>query len=124
MMKRFMAAALALLMLMTLTASAEALSGGWTPTEDPTVTDEARAVFDAALEGLVGVDYAPTALLGTQVVAGTNYCFLAQARVVAPETRPYYALVYIYQDLQGGATLMNIETLDFGAFCDYGAGAD
>jgi hypothetical protein len=85
----------------------EPISGGWANTEDPAMTDELRAIFEKALAELVGVNYTPIACLGTQVVAGTNYCFLAQATVVYPDAKPTYALVYVYQDLQGGATVMN-----------------
>lgn len=82
-------------------------AGGWAIAEDTSITAERKAVFDKALEGLVGVNYVPAAYLGSQVVAGTNYCFLAQATVVYPGAQPYYVLVYIYQDLEGNAQIMN-----------------
>lgn len=85
----------------------EMLAGGWEVAYETGMTDELRAIFDKALNELVGVDYEPIALLGTQVVAGTNYCFLAQATVVYPGAQPYYVLVYIYQDLEGNAQIMN-----------------
>ena len=85
----------------------EPIAGGWANAEDPALTDELRAVFEKALAELVGVNYTPIACLGTQVVAGTNYCFLAQATVVYPDAKPTYVLVYIYQDLQGNASVMN-----------------
>ena len=94
--------------------------GGWTITKDAAVSDEARAAFDKALEGLTGVDYQPLALLGTQVVAGTNYCILCEAKVVYPDAVPYYALVYIYADLQGGAQILNIVNLDIGEIAETG----
>ncbi len=87
--------------------SSEKLLGGWAVAEDVAMTDEFKAIFEKALEGLVGVDYEPIACLGTQVVAGTNYCFLAKATVVYPDATPKYVLVYIYADLEGNATIMN-----------------
>ena len=71
------------------------------------MTDELRAIFDKALDGLVGVDYEPIACLGTQIVAGRNYCFLAKATVVYPDAKPKYTLIYVYADLSGNATIMN-----------------
>ena len=86
--------------------------GAWTLSENTALTDGARDAFDRALDGLVGVNYTPLALLGTQLVAGTNYCFLCEATVVYPGAQPYYALVYVYEDLQGGAEILNIVPLD------------
>ena len=81
--------------------------GGWEIRYEQEMTDELRAVFEKALDGLVGVNYVPIACLGTQVVAGTNYCFLAQATVVYPDALPTYVLVYVYEDLSGNAEVMN-----------------
>lgn len=102
----------------------EPLSGGWMHAESPDVTDDLRAVFEKALDGLVGVDYVPVAYLGSQVVSGTNHCFLCQAKPVYPDAQPSYVLVYIYEDFDGGATLMNIADFDIGALCEYGAVSD
>ncbi|MCR4907071.1 MAG: hypothetical protein K6A33_13460 [Clostridiales bacterium] len=85
--------------------------GGWSEPEDAAVTEEVKAAFDQAVEGLLGVDYTPVAVVGTQLVAGTNYCVLCECVVVAPEAEPYYALVYFYEDLEGNATLTNIKPL-------------
>ena len=92
----------------------EPLLGGWRATDSPEIPEDAREAFDKALEGLVGVRYTPVACLGTQVVAGTNFCILCQAQQVVPDPVPYYALVYVYRDLQGGAELLGIEPLHMG----------
>lgn len=97
------------------------LSGGWAAADDPTVTQERSELFEKALGGMVGVDYTPVAYLGSQVVAGTNHCFLCLSRVVIPDAIPKYVLVFIYEDLQGNAQIMNIADFDFGSFCTYGA---
>ena len=94
--------------------------GGWTLTEDGALTDEALGAFDKAMEGLVGVSYTPLALLGTQLVSGTNYCFLCEATVVYPGAQPYYALAYVYEDLQDGAVILNIIALDLGEIAESG----
>ena len=94
------------------------LSGGWAAAADPAIT-----VFDKGMEGLVGVDYVPVALLGTQVVAGTNYAFLCQGTVVVPNAVPAWKIVFLYQDLEGSVSIINIADFDFGTLCTYGAEA-
>lgn len=80
--------------------------GGWTPFNFQ-ISHEARHVFEAALHGFVGVGYKPLAV-ATQIVAGTNYCFLCEATVVYPGATPYAAKVYIYQPLQGNPHITQI----------------
>ena len=125
-MEKIIALILTVLMLISGTAFAEGgLLGGWTDTENPAVTEELQAIFDEALEGLLGVSYTPVACLGTQAVAGTNYAFLAKAQVVYPNAQPYYAVVFVNVDPEGQASLMNIADFDYAALCAYGGeGAD
>ena len=85
--------------------------GGWTQPASPTMTKEAKTAFDKAMEGVVGVSYRPVELLGTQVVAGTNYRILCDAQVVYPGTEPYQAVVTIYQDLDGNVEILEITDL-------------
>ena len=98
---------------MMFSAMAETV-GGWTAAEDPAVTDEARAALDKALEGLVGATYEPVALLGTQVVAGTNYCLLCRVSPVVPDPVGHYALVYVYAGVDGTCKLLGTADLDVG----------
>ena len=97
------------------------IAGGWTPAADPTITGEVKALLDKGMEGLVGVNYTPVAYLGSQVVSGTNHAILCQATVVYPGATPYFVIVYLYEDLQGNVSLMNIADFDVGMFCNYGA---
>lgn len=105
----------------TLAPAKEILMGGWSYAEDPAVTDEMQARLDKALEGMAGASYLPVANLGTQVVAGLNRCLLCRVTPVVPDAQPHYALVYVYEDLQGGASLSQVIDLDVGAYCTYGA---
>ena len=124
-MKKIMIVLLTLLVVMstaTRQASAdEPLAGGWTPAADYTVTEELQAIFDKGMEMLLGVDYVPLAYLGSQVVAGLNRCLLCQVTPVVPDAQPHYALVYVYEKLDGGAELSQVIDLDIGALCTYGA---
>jgi hypothetical protein len=100
-----------------------AVVGGWTIAEDPAIIDEINNIFSRALDnyqtGMITVAYAPYAYLGSQVVAGTNHAILCRASEISKGTS--WAIVYIYEDLQGNATVMNIADFDFGSFCTYGA---
>lgn len=86
----------------------DVMVGGWTRAASPVITDEVRQVCDKAFEGWEGVTYEPIALLKTQVVAGMNYCVLCEATVVVPDAEPTYAVVYIYEDLEGNAEITDI----------------
>ena len=100
------------------------LAGGWQAAADPEVTEDLQAIFDKGLEGLVGVDYVPVVYLGSQVVAGTNHAFLCQAAVVVPNAVPQWAVVYLYEDLEGNVSILDIEDFDFGDLCDYSSDED
>ena len=100
------------------------LTGGWSAAESPEITAEVQELLDRAAEGLLGVDYTPVAYLGSQLVAGTNHCVLCQAKAVYPGAEPYYALVYIYEDLDGGVEVLDIQTLDIGEMMYRDAGLE
>ncbi|MBR2662602.1 MAG: hypothetical protein IKE25_02695 [Clostridia bacterium] len=85
------------------------------------MTEGRKALFDKGLEGLLGVNYLPVAYLGSQIVAGTNHAFLCQTTVVYPGAQPEYAIVYLYEDLQGNVSILNIADFDIGSLCTYGA---
>ena len=89
-----------------------AVAGGWKTAEDQKINDAQRKIFDKAMEKLVGVKYEPIAYLASQIVSGTNHCFLCKATVVRPGAAPTYTLVYIYENLSRECTILNIENLD------------
>ena len=83
----------------------EPVPGGWEETMDFEVTDDRLAEFR-----LANIIYMPVALLATQVVAGTNYIYLAT------DDDGNLSIVEIYVDLDGGASTLgamnlNIESL-------------
>lgn len=123
-MKKLIALLLAVMMLAALAACSRQQAvpavGGWTPAEGAEMTEEAQAAFDKAMEGFVGVNYVPVALLATQLVSGMNYCILCEATVVYPDAQPYYALVYIYRDTQGKAEISRILPIDLGDIAESG----
>lgn len=75
------------------------LVGGWSAFNFE-LSSAAREVFQEAVRHLLGVSYTPFAF-ATQVVAGTNYSYLAQAKTVAPESSLRVVRVHIFQPLPG-----------------------
>lgn len=82
--------------------------GAWQAAASPVMTEEAQAAFEQATEGFVGVDYVPVALLSEQVVAGTNYRILCEATTVYPGAEMHYAVVTVYQSLEGSANILSV----------------
>jgi len=121
-MKKLTALVLCVLMLVSAAAAEGTLSGGWTPSADPAVTEELKALFEKGTETLTGASYIPVAYLGSQVVAGTNHAFLCQAVSAYPgslKTAPAYAMVYLYEDLSGNVSILSIADFDVGSLCTY-----
>ena len=87
------------------------MPGGWRETEDKAVTEEAKAAFDKAMEGLVGVAYKPVAVIASQVVNGTNRAYLAEATVVYPGAETEYVIVTVHEGLDGSAELLDVFSL-------------
>lgn len=81
------------------------LLGGWTPLGPLTPQD--RKVFERAMAGLEGVEYTPREV-STQIVAGKNYRFLCDAKVVSPGSQPHQAIVMIYAPLEGDPVITGI----------------
>lgn len=83
--------------------------GGWSIPQDTKITEEKLAIFNKAIKGLTGVGYEPVAYLGSQMVAGTNHCFLCKSTVVYPGATNRYTLVYIYEKFDGTEEILNFE---------------
>ena len=118
-MKKILCAVLAMLLISSVAFAETPMMGGWTPSASPEITEENKALFEKGMEKLLGVNYIPVAYLGSQVVAGMNHCFLAQATVVAPDAQPTYKLVFLYEKLDGTIEVLSIVDFDFGALCEY-----
>ena len=93
----------------------EKLTGGWEVPDGiygSEIAKEARGVFDVAVSQLDGSTIEPIALLGTQIVAGTNYAFLCKSTLTTTESVSGIQIVTLYGDLDGGAQVTGISTLD------------
>ena len=91
------------------------ISGGWAVNESSNVSlsknPEAKAAFKKATNELTGVSYKAIAVLGTQIVAGTNYAILCRSTVVYPYAQPEIKVMYIYEDLGGNAEITGFQTI-------------
>ena len=114
MMKRLVSLLL-LLTALALPALAEPLAGGWQIAESAEVTEAALEAFSVAAEALDGAGYEPIALLGTQVVAGMNYCILCRAWPVASDAPAGFVLAYVYAGLDGSAEFTHFADIDIAA---------
>ena len=120
-MKKMIALLLTLMMSLSLlipvfAEETEPAAGGWAVNaDDPTlIPEEALEAFNKATEELVGCDYEPIALLGSQVVAGTNYCLLCKCTVVTPDAPVSYVLMYIYSGVDGTNEVLDIQDITLG----------
>ena len=92
------------------------LAGGWTVAEDQAITDDINNMFWQAMDsyqtGTITIAYTPVAVLGTQVVAGTNYAVLCRASEINKGRT--WVIVYLYLDLEGNASILRIADLTLG----------
>ena len=100
-------------------AASTGLAGGWSLTQDDAMTEESEALFEKAVAELDDFIYVPRLLLSTQIVSGTNYCFLARGAEITENPdldnlNAFYALVYIYEDLQGNVKILDIKEIPIG----------
>ena len=89
----------------------QVIDGGWFAPETYKVPKEAVDALVKASEHVVGASYHPVLLLGTQVVAGINYCMLCEVTPVTENAESHYAIVILSQGV--GGTTSVLETYDF-----------
>lgn len=98
-------------------AYAEDMVGAWEiqPQEGVALPGDAQGVFDEFVKAyLGGADIKPVALLGTQVVSGTNYLVLCETadKAMIPAENNTLLVVKAYQDLDGNVQLGDILTFN------------
>lgn len=82
--------------------------GGYTPFRKLEKEDE--TLFTQVMT-LSGVDYKPVAV-ATQIVSGTNYCFLCEAKPLVHEPNPYNALIKVYKPLNDKPVIVEIKRIE------------
>lgn len=88
--------------------SGEMMTGAFEQPEDLSMTAEATKAFDLATGTITGMEYKAVAMLGTQVVAGTNYRILCEAKASTAGGETGWAILTVYADLEGNAEVIEI----------------
>lgn len=84
------------------------MPGGWE--YQPYITTYDSFIFDRAMGTSDDYTYYPIAV-AKQIVNGTNYKFMTIAEPKNPNLPPHFAMVEIYQPLNGKAYTTNITPL-------------
>ena len=90
------------------------LAGGWSVPEDAAgsaIPDDAKEAFEKSA-AFDGIDIVPLALLGKQIVAGTNYAFICKSTLTTGESATGIQIVTVYADLQDNAEIISMCTVD------------
>lgn len=92
--------------------------GGWFASTEPAceLGEEPAEALNKALEGFVGSNVEPLAVVGSQVVAGMNFAYICRLTTVTPDAMPSLGVVIVYRDLSGNASISGINTLNIGDF--------
>ncbi len=92
----------------------ENVEGGIRIPDSPTITDEHKKLVEEARKGLVDSSkVTPFSLLGTQVVAGTNYWFLCKSQQLSGRGAEKLVVYKINRDLQNKVTLLDVKDFQF-----------
>lgn len=84
------------------------IAGGWRVHDN--ITEEDINILKTALNGLIGVDYKPE-MLATQVVNGTNYCFICKSICLIPNSPEGISKIMIYKPLKGDPVVTGIGSI-------------
>lgn len=91
----------------------EIVVGGWDANTGDTSIDakenaDAKKAFEKAMDGFYGDSFEVVAYLGSQVVAGTNYCYLCRETSDEPDSVTTFVLLTVYEDLDGNTEITDI----------------
>ena len=86
-------------------------------TNEPILEDDIQKAYDTAIAAYKESDLKPVAIIGKQIVAGTNYMFLTR-------NDKEYKVLILYKDLQGNATITNSTVLDIDKYIDKNTSLD
>lgn len=100
-------------------AAAPGAVGAWEvrdATSGVAMTAEAAQAFSKASENFDGVEINPLALLGTQVVSGTNYLVLGTGHAVVQNPVTSLYVTTVYEDAQGKCEFTDVSVFDLLAY--------
>ena len=84
------------------------MPGSYEKADSPEISDEIRDLIERASADKLGVNYIAVALLAKQIVNGTNYQILCKIEPVVPGAAAHYAIVTVYEDLEGNVQITDI----------------
>ncbi|MGT2910839.1 hypothetical protein ACVR1I_03865 [Streptococcus cameli] len=87
-------------------------SGAFEKAESVIVTPQMTSLVKKATEDMTGATYEPVAYLASQVVAGTNHLILCKVTTASQEEVTTFDLVTIYEDLDGNAEIIEVDSSD------------
>ena len=99
--------------------NSEVLSGGWqvvSSSKNGELGKSVQTIFDNATSTLTGMSYIPIAVLGTQVVAGTNYAILCYGSASYENTTESIYLITIYNDLSNNSEIVSQAYINISEF--------
>lgn len=86
-------------------------TGSWKIDELNKVSVEHKKIYEEAVSQLDGYFYEPVALLGTQIVSGTNYAFVSQPTSGGKSAMNSLVITYINVDPSGKASFISDERI-------------
>lgn len=95
-------------------AEAPANSGAWEFSDIAVdnLTDDEKAVFEKAIEGIGGAALVAKDVIATQVVSGMNYAFLCTSTPVVPDPISHWCIATVYVDTKREVKLIGIQDID------------
>ena len=82
--------------------------GAFVPADSPVITDKHKALLEKATLGLGGAGYDPVAYVASQTVSGTSHLMLCTVTQIVPGAKAHYALVTVFEDTEGGASIQSV----------------
>ena len=95
--------------------------GGWTIQSDYAITDAMGNMVATATSDIPDMAITPIACIGTQLVAGENFCYFCRAEHQGEPGDEYtqYILLYVYVDLNGNAEVIGWATINPGKIANH-----
>ena len=101
----------------TLEEIPEISPGNWVASYNNEASAPIPEAVKNALDSNMGLSLTPTAVIGTQLVAGRNYRMLAYGTLVTETPTTSIYVVEVYEMLDGTAEITNIAAFDIDAYC-------
>ena len=90
----------------------------WKTAEDPTITPERQALFDAGMKTVAPPFLEPVVYLASWGEAGTGHAFLCREIPEEPDDKMEWMIIFIYEDpVTGDIEVWDSPILDLGDYC-------